>query len=192
MIGIFLFWLAFSPVKPAPETPAVPRQEHLQHQKESPVFPQKTLSGTSIAENIRRGFDRQLQLKSHAGTKESLEISRQLTRFYSARSFQPVWTKPLMVSELIQAVDGAIDDGLDPADYHISEIKEFYSKPPATPEMQARYDFLLSDAFFTLANHLRYGKVDPISLDPDWNLNNTVSISALDYRLQNAVGLEGF
>lgn len=190
MIGIFLFWLAFSPVKPAPETPAVPRQEHLQHQKESSVFPQKTLSGNSIAEHIRRGFDRQLQLKSHTGAKESLEISRQLTRFYSARSFQPVWTMPVMVSELIQAVDGAVDDGLDPADYHISEIREFYSKPPATPEMQARYDFLLSDAYFTLANHLHYGKVDPGSLDPNWNLNNTVSISALEYRLQNAVVTE--
>ena len=63
----------------------------------------------------------------------------------------------------------------------------FTARPPATPELQARYDLLMSDAFITLASHLRYGKVDPGSLDPNWNLSNTVSRSALEYRLQNAL-----
>ena len=34
MIGIFLFWLAFSPVQPAPERAAVSSQEQLQRQKD--------------------------------------------------------------------------------------------------------------------------------------------------------------
>ena len=190
MIGILLFWLAFSPVKPAPERPAVPHQEHLQYQKENSVFPQKSLVGNSVAEHIRRYVDRQHPQNGRSGSKESLPQSSQLARFYASRSFLPVWTKPLMVSELIAAVDGAVDDGLDPADYHIREIREFQSKPPVTPEMQARYDLLLSDAFFTLANHLRYGKVDPRSLDSDWNINTAVSRSALEYRLQNAIAAE--
>ena len=186
MIGIFLFWLAFSPVKPAPERPAVSPQVHLQHQKESPLFTQKSLPPNSIAEQIRR----HLLQKGSAGTTESLSLRSNLARFYSTRSFKPVWTKPLMVSDLITAVEGAGDDGLDPADYHISEIKEFLSTSQVTPEMQARYDLFLTDAFFTLANHLRYGKVDPRSLDPDWNLNTAVSRSALEYRLQNAIAAE--
>jgi murein L,D-transpeptidase YcbB/YkuD len=186
MIGIFLFWLAFSPVQPAPESPTVTPQVHLQHQKENPLFPQKSLPGNSIAEYIRR----HLLQKASAGTPESLPLSSHLARFYSTRSFQPVWTKPLMVSELITAIDGAFDDGLDPADYHISQIKEFHSNPPVTPEMQAKYDLFLTDAFFTLASHLHYGKVDPHSLDPDWNINTAVSRSALEYRLHNAIATE--
>ncbi len=186
MIGIFLLWFAFSPVKPVPERPAVPPQVHLQRQQEKSVFPQNSLPLNSIAEHIRQ----HLHQKGQAGNAESLPLRSNLARFYSTRSFQPVWTKPLMVSELITAVDGAVDDGLDSADYHIKEIREFQSKPPVTPEMQARYDLLLSDAFFTLANHLRYGKVDPHSLDPDWNLNTAVSRSALEYRLQNAIATE--
>ena len=186
MIGIFLLWFAFSPVNPVPERPAVSPQVHLQHQKENPLLPPKSLGGNSTAEHIRG----HLLQKGYAGTEESLPLSSNIARFYSTRSFQPVWTKPLMVSELITAIDGALDDGLDPADYHISQIKEFYSTPPVTPEMQARYDLLLTDAYFTLANHLRYGKVDPHSLDPDWNINTAISRSALEYRLQNAIATE--
>ncbi|MCX6178331.1 MAG: L,D-transpeptidase family protein [Chlorobiales bacterium] len=187
MIGILLFWLAFSPsVQPVPERPAVPHQEHLQHKKESPGHQQKSVSNTLIAENIRRYFDQQQQI-NHSGAPGQSAIGKQLTRFYAARRFQPVWTKPVMVSELITAVDGVVDDGLNPSDYHIGEIKGFHSHPPVTPELQARYDILLSDSFFTLASHLRFGKVDAKSLDPNWNLTNAVTYSALEYRLQNAI-----
>ncbi len=189
MIGIFLLWLAFSPVKPVPERHAVSPQVHLQHKQENSLVPQKSHPGNSIAEHIRRHFDRHSHQKG-SGITESLPLGSNLARFYSTRSFYPVWTKPLLVSELISAVEGALDDGLDPADYHMSQIREFQSNPPVTPEMQARYDLLLTDAFFTLAHHLRYGKVNPRSLDPDWNLTATVSRSALEYKLQNAIATE--
>ena len=189
MIGIFLFWLAFSPVQPAPERAAVSSQEQLQRQKDS-VRQHKKVVNNSVAEHIRRFIDKQLQPNNRKGVTESRVISKPLARFYTARRFKPVWTKPEMVSELINAVDAAADEGLDPSDYHSSEIREFLSKPPVTPELQARYDLLLSDAFFTLATHLRYGKVEPRSLDPDWNLSNTMSRSALESRLESAIAAE--
>jgi len=189
MIGIFLFWLAFSPVQPAPE-PAVQHQEQLHRQKESPGHRPKSVVSNAIAEHIRRYFDRKPQQENHIAIAQSEMFSKPLARFYAARRFQPVWTKPAMASELISAIDGAADEGLDPSDYHIGEIREFYNQPPVTPELQARYDLLLSDAFFTLASHLRFGKVDPKSLDPNWNLSYTVSRSALEYRLHNAIAAE--
>jgi len=188
MIGIFLFWLAFSPVQPAPERAAVPSQEQLQRQKDS--LQQKRAVSNSAAEHIRRFFDRQLQPNNPRGITESRVISKHLASFYAARKYKPVWTKPEMVSELINAVDAAVDEGLDPSDYHSSEIREFHRQFPATPELQARYDLLLSDAFFTFASHLRYGKVDPRSIDPDWNLSNNVSRSALESKLENAIAAE--
>ena len=190
MIGILLVWLAFSPVQPVPERLEVTSQEQFQRQKEIPVRNQKSVVSNSISENIRRYFDRQFQQNGHKGIAESGATSKPLARFYAARRFQPVWTKPVMVSELISAIDAAVDEGLEPSDYHISEIREFHSQPPVTPELQARYDLLLSDAFFTLASHLRFGKVDPRRLDTDWNINNTVSRSALEYMLENAIAAE--
>ncbi|MEI8185144.1 MAG: L,D-transpeptidase family protein [Chlorobiaceae bacterium] len=191
MICILLLWLAYSPpVQPVQERTTVPGQEHTQYKKESKVHKPKSVVSTSIAENIKRYLERLLQQKNLSGTTDQNVLIQQLTRFYATRRYQPVWTKPAMVSELITAVEGAADDGLDPSDYHINEIKEFSSQPPATSELDARYDFLLSEAFFKLANHLRFGKVDPQSLDKNWNINNTVTRTAFEYRLQHAVAAE--
>ena len=63
MIGIFLFWLAFSPVQPAPERAAVSSQEQLQRQKDS-VRQHKKVVNNSVAEHIRRFIDKQLQQAS--------------------------------------------------------------------------------------------------------------------------------
>ena len=187
MIGILLFWLAFSPVQPVPGNPAAQRQEQLHRQKDSSAGPEKRVLSNPVAENLRCHFDRLLQEKGPAYGIERQSFVRQLARFYAARGYQPVWTNRTMVADLISAVEESANDGLDPSDYHIREIRGFYGRPPATPDLQARYDLLMSDAFITLASHLRYGKVDPGSLDPNWNLGNTVSRSALEYRLQNAL-----
>ena len=190
MIGILLFWLAFAPVQPVPGKSAVPRQEQLHRQKDSAAGTEKRVLSNPVAEILRCQFDRMRQQKDPAYGIERQTFISQLARFYAARGYQPVWTNRAMVSALIGAVEEAANDGLEPSDYHIREIRGFYGQPPATPELQARYDLLMSDAFLTLASHLRYGKVDPVSLDPNWNLSNNISRSALEYRLQSALAAE--
>ena len=37
------------------------------------------------------------------------------------------------------------------------------------PEARADYDVLLTDSVIRLGYHLRFGKVDPVALDSDWN-----------------------
>jgi murein L,D-transpeptidase YcbB/YkuD len=178
MTGILLFLLAFSPVPTVPVKPAATQLEQHQPQKELPV---------GIAEKIRGRFDQLLKQKSQAGGSDKALFTIRLERFYAARAFQPVWTKRAMVAELMNAVEESADEGLDPADYHIREIKGVYSKPPATPELAACYDLLLTDSFLTLASHLRYGKVDSETLDTHWSLHNDRNRTALEYRLQHAV-----
>ncbi|NTV05497.1 MAG: L,D-transpeptidase family protein [Chlorobiaceae bacterium] len=180
MTGILLFWLAFSPVKPVQVKPAATQVEQHQLQKELQV---------GIAEKIRARFDRLLKQKSLAGGSEKTIFNIRLERFYAARGFQPVWTKRTMVADLMNAVEECVEDGLDPADYHIREIRELYTKPPATPELTACYDMLMTDSFLTLADHLRYGKVDPETLDTHWNFHNERNRSILEYRLQHAIAL---
>jgi murein L,D-transpeptidase YcbB/YkuD len=45
----------------------------------------------------------------------------------------------------------------------------------------------MTDAFLTLACHLRFGKVDPERIDPDWNLDGSTRRTALEYRLQRSI-----
>ncbi len=124
---------------------------------------------------------------SNAAAPERRVFNSQLARFYAARSYRPVWTERANVAELIEAIGESENDGLIPDDYHIKEIRSFFFSPPRTPELQAKYDLLLSDALLSLAYHLRFGKVDPESLDPNWNLDGTARRTALEYRLQNAL-----
>ncbi len=179
MIGILLLWLAFSPVQPVSVKPVASQMEPLQPQSAPPagIIPLK----------IHDRFDWLIQQKSPEGGTARALFNIRLERFYAARGFQPVWTTPSMVAELVNAVEESLDDGFDPADYHLSEIKNFYGKPPATPQQMACYDILLTESFFTLASHLRYGKVDPETLDIHWDLRQDRGRTALDYKLNRAI-----
>lgn len=147
----------------------------------SAIEQQKSFSG-SLAEQLRCHFEQLAAAQPTGNTARN-----QLARLYASREYRPVWTRRSMVVELIGVIDDVERDGLLPIDYHIREIKGFLTTPPATVEQQLRYELLLSDAFLTIANHLRFGKVDPESLNPSWNLGDSARRMALEYRLQNAI-----
>ncbi len=190
MTALILLWFFFNPFQPSAVKAPAPRKEQLQHHNEGQPNRQKSAPLTPAAENIHKALDRLLhKAQDGSGSERALFASR-LSRFYAARRYQPVWTKPAMVTELLNSVESSLDDGLDPVDYHVGEIRAFLSQPPATPELEARYDLLLSDAFLTLAGHLRYGKVDPVSVDPNWNLSDSSRRIALETRLQSAIAGE--
>ena len=179
MIGILLFWFAFSLVPLVPVKHSPSHQEQLQQGKEPPVEQRKDVVNNAAANKIRDYCNRKLQQKG--------SVNIQLAHVYSARDFQPLWTNRMMIAQLIGAVEESFNDGLDPSDYHLSEIRGLYNNPPADPEQEARYDLLLSEVFLTLAGHLHYGKVDPESLDPHWNITALRSRKVLEERLHYAI-----
>lgn len=190
MIGILLLLLAYSPVQPVPARTPAPQKVHVQPHTQSPVIRQKSVVANPVTEHISSYFNRKAVPGGAASQLEGASLRNRLARFYSARGYHPVWIKRTMITELITTIESAADEGLDPADYHIRELKVFYNQPSQTPSQEADFDLLLSDAFLTLASHLRYGKVDPVSLDPHWNINNFHKSTALEFRLQNAVKAE--
>lgn len=91
-----------------------------------------------------------------------------LPDFYARRNFQPVWSNPGRFQELLQVLQGSGEHGLNPADYHYPALSEW---PDATsPAQLAARDVLATDALIRLGYHLYLGKIDPVDLDPDWNL----------------------
>ncbi len=95
-----------------------------------------------------------------------------LPDFYERRGFRPAWTSPAVTDELVRAIRESSGDGLEPADYHLAAIERLRATTTATPASQGRLDLLLTDAAVQLAYHLRFGKVDPVALDPNWNMES--------------------
>src|SRR5882672_9062056 len=46
-----------------------------------------------------------------------------VTQFYEQRDFAPVWTDAARLDQLIKAVEDIANDGLNPEDYHLSQLK---------------------------------------------------------------------
>lgn len=89
-----------------------------------------------------------------------------MERFYDLREDSFAWTGPAnaaLFEDLVRAIDAASAHGLDPADYHLAALRQI---DPLVPDRQA--DELATDAYLTLAAHLLSGRLDPVSIEPDW------------------------
>lgn len=82
-------------------------------------------------------------------------------QFYTTSSSKMVWHDEVNYAALIQALDGLSAHGLNPADYHFDELKT------QTLSSESR-DRMATDAWFSAAAHMLYGKLNPTSVEPDW------------------------
>jgi L,D-transpeptidase YcbB len=110
-----------------------------------------------------------------------------LPELYARRGFRPAWTEPAVVDDLVRAIQDSASDGLDPADYHLAAIERLRGTNAPTPETAGRLDLLLTDAAVRLAYHLRFGKVDPETLDADWNFQSDLAGTDPATALQQAI-----
>jgi L,D-transpeptidase YcbB len=104
---------------------------------------------------------------------------RVIPELYKRREYHPIWVNSQSVLQLIHAIEETYEDGLDPQDYHLEEIRQQWSttrtiKPP-DPSLSASLDLLLTDAFVRLANHSNCGKEDPLTFHPQWNLDRKIA-----------------
>lgn len=99
-----------------------------------------------------------------------------LPEFYKNRDYKPAWDNWETLKDAAIALEAAYVDGLDPSDYHtdvLSKIIDMIKHKLKEGEIDyvwvAEFDILVTDAVLLYAYHLLDGKVDPVSLDPNWN-----------------------
>ena len=96
-----------------------------------------------------------------------------LVEIYENRRFRPAWTDLDQVDELLTAIEATAADGLDPADYHLEQVRTGYRQLLAgdvtTAIARAELDVLFTDSLIRLVYHQRFGKLNPYTLDPQWN-----------------------
>ena len=88
--------------------------------------------------------------------------------FYGQRSFEPAWSNEKNRREFISQLNKANEVGLSHLDYHYKVITDF-SKRVRSPEEHAELDMLITDAYLLYASHLLNGKVNPETIDSEWN-----------------------
>ncbi len=93
--------------------------------------------------------------------------------FYLARGFRPAWSSSGRAAAIVKAIDDIRLDGLTPGDYHRDPIAKLLAarSDSAGPALEADLDVLLTDALARMLDHVSYGRVRPVSLDPRWNVN---------------------
>ncbi|MBS0376654.1 MAG: L,D-transpeptidase family protein [Proteobacteria bacterium] len=89
-----------------------------------------------------------------------------LPRLYDPAAGALLWQAPARRAELLAAVRGALDDGLRPSDYHLAALEQL----AADGGHDADFDLLASDAYLRLLYDLYLGRVDPLAIEPNWNL----------------------
>ena len=99
-----------------------------------------------------------------------------LGEFYQQMGFAPAWNDLEALKQAIEALEGSYDDGLVPEDYHLDVLASIVEKIENSDsqgfidyEWVAKFDLLLTDAILLYAYHLTEGKIDPHSLDVQWN-----------------------
>lgn len=110
------------------------------------------------------------QLKTRGVEVASGEL---LVDVYERKRFGLAWTRLEQVGELLEAVKATEADGLNPADYHIAQVQAGYqllrSGESLAANDRAELDLLFTDSLIRLGYHERFGKLNPYTLDPEWN-----------------------
>lgn len=120
-----------------------------------------------------------------------------INNFYQYGDYQLAWQQPAMIELLLKAIDESERLGLSENDYHRTDIKaRMEGHQNNTDQQRIELDIILMDSFLRLVYHLRFGKVVPATLDPDWNfkrqLFTTDPVAKLHYTLRSEQNLKKF
>ena len=119
----------------------------------------------------------------------SIASTKVLPQIYEQQNFRLIWTDSDSILQLLEAVRNIEDDGLNPQDYHFKELLLYHKAIKAIgsndPWLSSDFDILLTDSFIRLTYHLYFGKVEPATLNPGWNLSRQ-----FNYRNPDRVILE--
>lgn len=95
-----------------------------------------------------------------------------VAHFFQQRGFEPAWRMPAGAEQIRRAIAGIEHDGLTPAHYHLAEIDALLAaRGKRTLADDADLQLLLTDAVAAIVDHVRYGKVRPVTLDARWNVD---------------------
>ncbi len=94
-----------------------------------------------------------------------------LAEFYASRNYAPVWTSEARIDELFELLATADSHGLDTRDYYLPQLRRLHEqyRSDNDPALGAALDLLLTESLVRFGYHQRFGKVNPVHMEPTWN-----------------------
>ena len=135
-----------------------------------------------VADSIRQTLEAQhipaVSGDAATNTIGKLTLAQGVIQFYQARNYAPAWTDAATITQLLHEIESLGDDGLNPEDYYLSSLREQLTQLAAGPnntsskslvEQRAEFDVLATRAYLRSLGHLFRGKVNPATLETQWN-----------------------
>lgn len=101
-------------------------------------------------------------------------LSRELLpELYAENEYQPLWSERARLERLDDLVLFAYQQGLDPGDYPLDTLKRLLPEKglPEDTLTLAKIDVLATEILVRVTYQIRFGKVNPYRLYPDWNFD---------------------
>ena len=134
-----------------------------------------------LAEAIRERVDHlryeiEHDHRDHEVQGERIVLGTTVARYYESQQFRAKWRDPARVGQLVDALLDLVNDGLDPANYHVDALDKYRADlrrvKALPPDEQAGLEVLATDAMMLGLYHLYLGKVDPEKLSSQWNFSS--------------------
>jgi len=150
-----------------------------------------TTGSTEQPESMR------LTLQTYVGKLEKLKTVRLngekvlgnpvLISIYKDNDYNGLWESSKNRSDLLDIIQSAYFDGLNPEDYHNRYIQAYTKNLDGGVELslkeKAASDVIMTDALLSYAFHMIQGKLNPSELDPNWNYAQKVLPDSADFRI---------
>jgi murein L,D-transpeptidase YcbB/YkuD len=148
-----------------------------------------------ISESIKKFIEGKAEGLSYEVDNENLLCGKELQLFYVNRFYDPAWFIRNSFSnngfDLLNYIRQVGQQGLQPNDYHLYLIEEYFKKVLSSAATDTtdlmKLDVLLTDAFLLLGSHLYYGKVDPEKEGVNWKMQRKDPELRLDLKLEEAL-----
>lgn len=123
--------------------------------------------------NTTAGYIRNLGNQEQIGGFR-VAMPAEIHRFYQSRHFHPAWVDAdgirLEAARLLQVLEGAREDGMEPNDYHYTLLLMLVNGSILDEMYLAQLDILLTDAFLHYARDARNGRYSLAEIDPNWQI----------------------
>ena len=101
-----------------------------------------------------------------------------ISEFYAQQQYQPLWSSAQKILQLKPLAELAYLEGLDPADYPLQTVLSLLvdGQLPGDAADRADLDILATETLLRIGYQLRFGKVNPAGLFPDWNFHRDLIV----------------
>lgn len=106
---------------------------------------------------------------------------------YKKNNYQLFWGSEKQFQDALEVLKDSKNEGLNPNDYHVDlltrEFETFKSKDSLVIDDAVSLELLMSKSMYTYVNHLHFGRVNPVTIYPEWNYKRPSELVVSDSNL---------